>query len=586
MFNSTGTWRRLIPGLLVVIVFAITAQAAVIDDLTRDFAPVSGCVVMSEGAEYIIDLDESHGIFTGDIFSVIAPGERIVHPVTQKILGTLEAVKGILKVTRIKPGFSFARPVGATQKIARGDPIRRYSNLSAVFWDYTGQEQAFFLQLQQGLPDLKWQDYQKAQISRPPKPTASSATPQALTFILSAGSIEVRDPDFTVLRTYDFPASASKTGAAPAAAAGAGAADAAAAAQKLVPTVKAPPAGGEMTDGIKSVFPDFGDVQTLASLPRLSVIADFVKNGDQMLMASTDGTQIQVFDVADGLKLIAGATPPYPVQILAVKWWAPETGRLVYLAATIWSDRDKQQSGCLFSLDGNSIKPVIENIPRILGTFDLNGDGQPEALFGQEFDAEVFFGGRVDELALSGHDLRYSRPPIELPRHFPVLGSVFADLTGNGRLETAYVRNRILYIYSGKKRLYKSNKQMGGGLSRLTYAKNPFTKDLQPASAEFEIAPVAADLDNDRQLELVAVASDRDLPGSLSISPGIKKTWLSVFKYQDDRFINGTLGDELDLALPGLAVTASRILLVATEPGNLAGESAKSHLISYSRLPK
>lgn len=456
MFNSTGIRPKLILGLLIVVVLicAMTAQAAVIDDITRDFASVSGYVVMSDGDEYIIDLDETNGISMGDIFSVIAPGKKIVHPVTQKTLGTLEAVKGILKVTRIKPGFSFARPVGATPIIERGDPIRRYSNLSAVFWDYTGQGQSFFLQLQKGLPDLKWQDYEKAQISRPPKPTANSATRQALTFILSDRSVEVRDPDFMLFRSYDYPASASKAGAVPPAAlpaTAASTAELAAAREKLDFDAKTAPVTGNAKGGINPDFPDFGKVQTLESLPKFSVIADFVRHGDQFLMASTDGQQIQVFDVANDLKLIASKSPPYPVQILAVKWWAPGSGRPLYLAVTVWSDRDKKESGSLFSLGDNTIKLVMESIPKILGTFDMDSDGQPEVLLGQEFDREFFFGGRVNELKLSGHDLRYSKTTIEIPRHFPVLGSVFADLTGNGKLETAYIRNRILYIYSGKK---------------------------------------------------------------------------------------------------------------------------------------
>ena len=142
-------------------------QAGVVDDIAGDFKPISGYLVMSEGDEYIIDLDHTHGISTGDIFSVLAPGKKIVHPVTQKVLGTLEEVKGILKVTRIKKGFSFARPVGESTNIKRGDPIRRYGNLTAIFWDYTGKGRSFFIQLQKGLPDLKWQDYNTAQNSRP-----------------------------------------------------------------------------------------------------------------------------------------------------------------------------------------------------------------------------------------------------------------------------------------------------------------------------------------------------------------------------------------------------------------------------------
>jgi hypothetical protein len=149
-------------------------------------------------------------------------------------------------------------------------------------------------------------------------------------------------------------------------------------------------------------------------------------------------------------------------------------------------------------------------------------------------------------------------------------------------LETAYVRDRILYIYSGKKRLYKSPKQMGGSLSFLTYDIDPNFKDGPNTTVEFEISPVATDLDGDGYPELLAVASERSIFGSLAVSPGVKKSWLAIFKYKNGRFESGSLGNEIDIPLQGLAVTPKQVLMVATEPGNLLAEGAKSHLLAYS----
>ncbi len=123
---------------------------------------------------------------------------------------------------------------------------------------------------------------------------------------------------------------------------------------------------------------------------------------------------------------------------------------------------------------------------------------------------------------------------------------------------------------------------MGGSLSFLTYDIDPTFKDVQTTTVEFEISPVVKDLDGDGHPEILAVASDRDLLGSLSISSGVKKSWLAVFKYQDGRFDSGSLGNELDKPLQGLAVDQHRVLVVATEPGNLMGEGANSHLLAYS----
>lgn len=583
MISFTSLRHRLILAFILIFGCATGLHAGVVDDIAGDFKPISGYLVMPEGAEYIIDLDDTHGISTGDIFSVLAPGKKIVHPVTKKVLGTLEEVKGILKVTRIKKSFSFARPVGKSKNIKRGDPIRRYGNLTAIFWDYTGKGRSFFSQLQKGLPDLKWQDYNRAQNSRPTQPAANADTRIALTFILTDGGLVVRDPEFSVLKSYDIPESLSKTGAsAPTAAAAATAPVIVTTPPKPDPDVKTAVPARKETTGVKTQAPVFSEAQTIANLPNVSLITDFIKYDDQLLMASTNGTQIQIFNVAHDLKLIADGAPAYPVRILSLKWWAPGDGPGLYLAANVWSERDKNVRGNLFLLDGEALRLKIQGIPRILGTFDLNGDGRPETLLGQEFSGETFFGRRLNELKLSDDKIQYLKPKTVLPRHFTVLGSVLADLTGDGQLEAVYIRSRILYIYAGKKRLYKSPKQMGGSLSFLTYDIDPTFKNVQTISVEFEVSPVASDLDGDGQPELLAVASDRSIFGSLAISPGVKKSWLAIFKYKNGRFESGSLGNELDTPLQGLTVARKRVLLVATASGNLLGEGAQSHLISYS----
>jgi hypothetical protein len=585
MISPTFFRNKLFIGIVFIIGNAIAVNAAVIDDITEDFEPISGYVVMLDGGEFIIDLDDTQGISTGDIFSVLKPGKKIVHPVTKKVLGSLEEVKGVLKVTRTKSGFSFARPVGKATDITRGDPIRRYGNLPALFWDYTGKGLSLFIQLQKALTDLKWMDYNSAQNSRPPKPVANSATRESLTFILTDSGIEVRDPEFMVIRSYDYPASLSKSATKPsttAKAAGAFAPVVAATRPKPEVSVKTPQPTRKETAGVKSVSPLFSEVQTVANLPGVSLITDFLNYGDQLLMASSNGEQIQIFDVTNNLNTIADGAPSYPVRILSLKWWAPGKDDSLYLAANVWSDRDKKVRGSLFRLDDGSLRPMIQNIPRILGTFDSNGDGRPEVLLGQEFEGETFFGRRLSELKLSGDKIGYSKPNIQFPRHFTVLGSVFADVTGDGQMETIYVRNRILYVYSGKKRLYKSPKQMGGSLSFLTYDIDPNFKDVQTTTVEFEVSPIVTDLDGDGHPEILAVASDRNFLGSLSISTGVKKSWLAVFRYQDGRFESGILGNELDKPLQGLTVVRQRVLVVATEPGNLLGEGAGSHLLAYT----
>jgi hypothetical protein len=562
----------------------ITADAAIIDEIAEDFKPLSGYVVMSSEEEYIIDLDDTNGVVIGDLFSVVTAGKKIVHPVTQKVLGTLEEVKGILKVIRIKSGYSFARVLGKSTNIKRGDPIRRYENMPALFWDYTGKGKSFFAQLQLTLPALKWQDYKTAQRSRPPQLAPPAKNYDTLIFILHDRGVEVRDPEFYVIRTYNPPESLSQISPRPTASeqkeSHAKLAPAPLVAKPTPTEVSKAETYSKVTKEAARFKPEFERAQTIGKISSSSVMTDFIKYKNQLLMASTNGTAIEIYNVTDKLILLAQGAPSYPGQILSLKWWYPSEKGPLYLTLISWAD--KSVNGNIFTLNGKNLTPFIERIPRILGTFDLDGDKRPETLLSQGFDGENFFGGNVRELKLIKGKIKSFKPAIQLPRRFTVIGSLFADLTGDGQLETAFIRKGILYIYNEKNLLHRSPKHMGGSLSFLTYDVDSTAKNIMPTSASFEVSPVAADLDGDGLPEILAVASERDIIGDVAAAPGIKKSWLEVLKFSDGRFVKGTLGEGWDTPLQGLVVDDQRVLLVATEPGDIFGKGRNSHLLAYS----
>jgi hypothetical protein len=590
MFLSKPILSKILTGVFLSVSVWIpwtTATSAVVDEIADDFKPISGMVVMASNGEYIIDVDESNGVIIGDLFSVLTAGKKIIHPKSGKVLGTLEEVKAILKVIRIKPGYSFAQPLAKTADIKRGDIIKRYNNLPALFWDYTGRGKPFFAQLQKTLSDLKWQDYESAQRSRPARPQPIPDNRNTIVFILSERGVEVRDPEFFLLHSYDQPESLQPISAAPSSTA------------EMQPQPKSVPAQvavkpipeesskietqPQHTKEAVRFKPQYERAQTIANISGLSVMTDFIKLRNRLLMASTDGKKILIYDVAENLIPVADGAPSYPGQILALKWWQPSNEDPLFLVVTAWAD--KSVSGDIFRLENRRLYAVKERIPRILGTFDLDGDQRPETLLGQRFEGENFFGDSIRELKLIKDEIEENKPALQLPRRFTVLGSIFADLTGDGKLETAFIRNGILYIYNQKNRLYQSPKEMGGSLSFLTYDVDSNAKNLMPTSASFEVSPVAADIDGDGRLEILAVASEKDIIGNVGAAPGIKKAWLEVVKFQDGRFVKGTLGDEMDTPVQGLVVADKQVLFVATQPGNLFGKGSNSHLLAYTLEP-
>jgi hypothetical protein len=102
----------------------------------------------------------------------------------------------------VQSGYSLARSLSASGQIERGDPVRRYQDVPALFWDYAGDGEPLFPEFKSALPHLKWQSYDLAQAARPPAPAAPRAEGPLLIFILQKDRLEVRDGEFRLLHAY------------------------------------------------------------------------------------------------------------------------------------------------------------------------------------------------------------------------------------------------------------------------------------------------------------------------------------------------------------------------------------------------
>lgn len=574
--------RILIPLFILVLVICDPTQAAVLDEVARDFKPIPGYVIMATSGEFLIDLDASKGVSTGDLFSVVAPGQKITHPVTGKVLGTLEQVKAILKVTRLQSGFSYTRVLGKGNSIRRGDQVRRYEYIPTLFWDYTGKGESFFYQLRNSLPSLKWQDYSTAQAGKPKTPGKPTDGDASLLFILTSEGLEVRDAEFQLIHRYAVPESLAAGGAAAAVALVSPPPS-----SEITPAAAPPPPqaphkqgkglpapGGGIT--YEAAFPGF---QIIGSFSRATLMADFVRDGARVLMVGIDAYGIQVYDAGENFKLVAKGQTRNGSWNLAVKWWRPSENSDLYLVVTALINHNVE--GTIFALQGDQLVVVKERISYFLGAFDRDGDGSPETLLGQSFDRDLFWGRRIRRLRLVRGELKISRVDFKLPSRFNVLGSLFADVTGDGRLETIVVRDKALHIFNDKKELYESPPGMGGSLSVVTYDVNPGAKNVLTNTAMVNVSPVAADLDGDGVAEIVVVASESSLFTAPGIHPSIKNPRLAVVKYRNGTFIKGTIGDEVGEPVQGIAITDGRLLFVTTNTGSILGKGASTQLLAF-----
>jgi len=192
--------KRVFVGLAMVALSTASAVAGV-EQVAEDFKPLAGYVVMERQGEYIIDLDASRGVRVGDLFVASIPGEKIVHPVTGEVLGSLDEVRAQLKVSKVLEGYSFAVPLPGSSPLEKGTEIKRFQGIPATFWDYTGTGAGLFAELKNGLPHLVWRDYASAQAQRPKQPKVVGGV-DGLLFILNDQQLEVRDAALEPLRVY------------------------------------------------------------------------------------------------------------------------------------------------------------------------------------------------------------------------------------------------------------------------------------------------------------------------------------------------------------------------------------------------
>ncbi|NLC70566.1 MAG: hypothetical protein GX751_04310, partial [Desulfuromonadaceae bacterium] len=280
----------------------------------------------------------------------------------------------------------------------------------------------------------------------------------------------------------------------------------------------------------------------------------------------------------------------YNVDLLAVRWWQPSPSDPLHLAVTGWIKKElgeQKVASSVFALEGNSLRLVEDNIRYILGSLDGDGDGLPEILLGQDFDRLKFFGVKFYRYVLAGGKLDRTDPGIPLPSDLAVVSARYIDITGNGQKELAYVRNNILYIVSadGERRIYESNKQMGGSLAQATHNIHAGNKNITMELLDYtslEIPPVAADLDGDNLPELVVPAMEKIAFGiAEGALPGVKKSWLGVIKFREGMFVKGSIGEEMEVPIAGLTVTGQEVLFIATEAPKFTGKKGNSHLLSF-----
>lgn len=484
--------RSLIVAVLLLAASAILppSASAFMENLARDFKPVSGVVIMPVKGEYLIDLDAKSNVAIGDLFTVMQPGEKVVHPVTKEVVGSIDEVKAILQVTRVKSGYSYAKAVGTAPEIVAKDKILRYENIPAVFWDYTDDGEAVYAQVKQALPTLEWQEYAATQEAKPQTPAAAAGF-QGLTFVLKPGALEVRDPAFTVLRAY---AVGTAQPAAPAVVASgvpvAAAPAVSASAPALMPAPSGPAIVAAPAPTGSSVVGTFSPAivrQNLAEAERGVWVSPAVKeslvgvevgelDGDGKLeTALLYAHRIDITRFADGnSETVAQVDLGTGRKALAIDGADLNgDGKMeLYITAAF----DDRLSSMIVSGGADGYQVRKNNINYYFRNVELPGEGQVLLAQGMG-DEHQDFAGAIFRVHGNGSDIQQGAK-VEVPN--PIRLYSFAPLTatGSGGDSIAYLShldNLQIYSPSGEK-LWEGSERMGGSeefITRVDPSKRP-----------------------------------------------------------------------------------------------------------------
>jgi len=566
---------------LFLVVSPRIASAGVVETVKEDLRPISGYVVMQQEGEYLVDLDARHGLRVGDLLSVVTKGPEVIHPVTKEVLGRMDEAKAVLQVTQMKSGFSVARPLSGSANIAKGDIVRRFALLTAVFQGPAGQSKALYEDLHKALPELEWQGLFSAG-------EQSGGGPKAdLVFTLEKSELLLLDREGHPLRAWAYPAAAGPVQQQPEEVAARQPASSGAGLSTPAPVPV--PGGGNVPSPVlwTTGGAEFGPFKSIGELPGRVLMSAFTQDLDQLLLATVDGEHVRVFSVSGGRLLAITTVRGDAVSPLAVVWWRPAKNGPLYLAVTAGEKISRstgmvvetQLSGAIYEFAGQSLRRVATGLRYFLGTFDRDGDGLPESLLGQEFNLNTEY-GKTFVLRMEGGKIRTSKPDITLPLEFALPGSIVGDLTGDGKLETAFVRNGVLWIYAGKRRIYESSKEMGGSISTLTYDQNPGARDTMFSVLSLEVPPFRQDIDGDGVAELLVVAAETSALKAPGIGPGVKKSWVNVVKFQGGTFKKGRLPGELEDPIQGIWSDGKQVYLVVSKTTSSLSKEGSSSLLT------
>lgn len=538
----------------------VYAEKITVGEIVKELGTLEAKVIKGPHGRYLINMGTIHNIKKGNLWTVYSTDEQVIEPVTGKKLGVLPVPLAICKVTRVEKHFSeiSVKCFKESCDIKSGITAIRYREIRTIFQDVNGSSFRLYELIRAKLPSLDWQGYQSIE-----NPSDAAQLPEGVIIVADKGRVTIWSGG-EILSIYDELTSA-----------------------RSLPQ----PAPAQSTQAVTETKQGDHKQETVASPPGIMIpgLSTNLKIENYRAVTSIDHIVETV-----GIIESDGAKRPYFIYLSNKTLYARAVGtgeRYQYdykgfgdvinmslesnglIALNIYVKGEGMESQILkFTKHGFTV--LAKNIDYILEFLDMNGNGFNEALIGQDFDVESFFGSEVFRLSVDDSGKITQQDSIDTPTGFNLLGAIMADLDKNKIKETAY------YNPGGKLVVYEANKQKWESPSRFDPIKIMLIDDIvneSNAPKDVPVWPQSALFSSDHVLFAVVPANQT---GIWSIVGGRSK--------------NGGLG----LLCPGNGTYAFRLLTtkfqgpvqsifmydnelyIAVVEGNTFTGQGKTHIIS------
>ena len=489
--------------LFIFFFFVPTLQAQssikILEDLKRDYQPLSALLIGIEGNEVIIDKGRIQGVKPKDQFVIYKKVKKIVHPETKESLGFLKEPIGKIEILRVDENFATGRILSKKEEIPVPTPVKRNTDLRILVLPEDGAlSEELFYTFKNLLPECEIFFEPKLSFSQISSADIFNRKIDLL-FVAGEGYIKVYNGYLDLIRAYGSPYPKREV-------------------QREV-AIKSPPA--QVLTPQPSPFTS-AQVALLGKMPGEALQVEFADiNGDgkkEMLYFTKEG--LFVLQIRGGL----------------LAQYRPEKGKILsfsvgpsgWIALNIYEKNLGMRSEILkFTPQG--LQPIIKNLNLILQFVDYVGTGERDTLLAQTFDGDTFFGKEVYLVKREGDSIKYVQR-VKIPENFRIIGADFVDLDGDGIRELiSYLPDGRLGIYKGTKLIFSTPFSTAKHFYQLTLTKGKREQEVIKAVVGPYPSFVIKDFNGDGLPDLLLVKAEFPLE---RVAKDLKTTPLNQSTFQ------------------------------------------------------